>query len=200
MTNLKENPYIMKYQMKQKPLIIIRNALLIFLTFGLPIALLIFFRKDFKTLEQLIPTTGFAGPLFSILLMGILSATPIPTDPIVILNGALFGPFIGVLVSWMGNNLAAVIEYFIGKGLGSLADFNQQKKHLPFGLDKFPADSAIFLIFGRFVPQVGGKIVSLAGGAYHVPFGRYLWTAVVSNLFGSVFLSLGGYSILHSPL
>ncbi len=186
--------------MKQKPLIIIRNALLIFLTFGLPIALLIFFRKDFKTLEQLIPTTGFAGPLFSILLMGILSATPIPTDPIVILNGALFGPFIGVLVSWMGNNLAAVIEYFIGKGLGSLADFNQQKKHLPFGLDKFPADSAIFLIFGRFVPQVGGKIVSLAGGAYHVPFGRYLWTAVVSNLFGSVFLSLGGYSILHSPL
>lgn len=188
----------MKYQMKQKVLIIIRNTLLVLLTFGLPIALLIFFRKDFKAIEQIIPTTGLAGPLFSILLMGILSATPIPTDPIVILNGALFGPFVGVLVSWMGNNLAAVIEYFIGKGLGSLADFSKQKRNLPFGLDKFPADSTAFLILGRFVPQVGGKIVSLAGGAYHVPFGRYLWTTVVSNLFGSIILSLGGYSILHN--
>lgn len=186
--------------MSKKIFNLIRNTLLLLITFGVPIALLIFFKKDFKAVEQMIPTTGIAGPLFSILLMGILSATPIPTDPIVILNGALFGPFVGVLVSWMGNNLAAVIEYFIGKGLGSLADFTEQKKNLPFGLDKFPADSAVFLIFGRFVPQVGGKIVSLAGGAYHVPFGRYLWTAIVSNLFGSVILSLGGYSIVHNLL
>lgn len=186
--------------MSKKIFNLIRNIFLLLITFGLPIALLIFFKKDFKAVERMIPTTGIAGPLFSILLMGVLSATPIPTDPIVILNGALFGPFVGIFVSWMGNNLAAIIEYFIGKGLGSLADFSEQKKKLPFGLDKFPADSAVFLIFGRFVPQVGGKIVSLAGGAYHVPFGRYLWTAIVSNLFGSVVLSLGGYSILHNLL
>lgn len=175
----------------------IRNLLIVFLTFGLPILLLVYFRNDFVAIEKRIPTTGIAGPLFSILLMGILSATPIPTDPIVILNGAVFGPFMGIMVSWMGNNLAAIIEYFIGRGLGTLADFDKQKKHLPFGLDKFPADSAIFLIFGRFIPQVGGKIVSVAGGAYGVPFPRYLWTAVVSNLFGSILLSVGGYTILH---
>src|SRR3990167_8445629 len=149
----------------------IRNSLLVVVTFGLPIALLIYFRRDVKALEQMIFSAGVAGPLFSILLMGILSATPIPTDPIVILNGAIFGPFIGILVSWMGNNLAAAIEYFIGKGIGSLADFTKQKQHLPFGLDKFPADSIIFLIFGRFISQVGGKIVFIAGGVYHVPFG-----------------------------
>lgn len=186
--------------MSKKTFTIFRNVFLILLTFGLPIGILIFFKQDFITLEKLIPATGIAGPLFSILLMGILSATPIPTDPIVIFNGAVFSPFVGILVSWMGNNLAAAIEYFIGKGIGSLTDFDKQKRHLPFGLDKFPADSIIFLIFGRFIPQVGGKIVSLAGGAYHVPFGRYMWTTVVSNLFGSVFLSLGGYTILHKFL
>lgn len=175
----------------------IGNVVLLLITFGLPIALLIFFRNDFQAIERRIPITGIAGPLLSILLMGILSATPIPTDPIVILNGAIFGPYIGILVSWMGNNLAAVIEYFIGKGIGHISDFDTQKKKLPFGLSKFPADSAIFLICGRFIPQVGGKIVSIAGGAYHVPFGRYLWTAVVSNLFSSMALSFGGYSILH---
>lgn len=186
--------------MEKKTVKTIRNLLLLLLSFGLPIALLIYFRQDFKAIESRIPTTGIAGPLFSILLMGILSATPIPTDPIVILNGAIFGPFMGVFVSWMGNNLAATIEYFIGKGISHFTDFEKQKKHLPLGLDKFPADSIIFLIFARFIPQIGGKVVSLTAGAYHVPFWRYLWTACVSNLFGSVLLAVGGYSILHKFL
>lgn len=186
--------------MSKKNLKLFRNIFLFLITFGIPIALLILFRKDFRAIEQRIPTTGIAGPIFSILLMGILSATPIPTDPIVILNGAIFGPLVGILVSWMGNNLAAVIEYFIGKSIGQIADFDTQKQKLPFGLNKFPADSAVFLICGRFIPQVGGKIVSIAGGVYHVPFSRYLWTAVVSNLFGSIVLSLGGYTLLHNLL
>jgi uncharacterized membrane protein YdjX (TVP38/TMEM64 family) len=176
----------------------LRNILIALLSFGVPILLIVLFAKDLKNIEQHIPKTGIAGPLFSILLMGILSATPIPTDPIVILNGAIFGPWVGVLVSWMGNNLAAVIEYFIGKGLGQIADFKKNKKSLPFGLDRFPADSVWFLLFGRLVPQFGGKIVSLTGGFYHVPFGRYLWTAALSNLFGSVLLAVGGYSLLHT--
>lgn len=186
--------------MNKKVTIFIRNFFLIVVTFILPVFLIIYFRQDFRAIEKKIPTTGIAGPLFSILLMGILSATPIPTDPIVIFNGAIFGPIVGVLVSWMGNNLAAVIEYFIGKAIGQISRFDEQKKKLPFGLDRFPADSVMFLIFGRFIPQVGGKVVSITGGVYHVPFGRYLWTAIVSNLFGSVLLAVGGYSVLHNLL
>lgn len=186
--------------MISKPFKTIGHLLIALITFSLPVALLIFFRQDFIAIERLIPTTGIAGPLFSVMLMGILSATPIPTDPIVILNGAIFGPFVGILVSWMGNNLAALIEYFIGRGLRQVTTLYRQDKKLPFGLSRFPADSTVFLIFGRFVPQVGGKVVSLAGGVYHVPLGKYLWTTLVSNLFGSVLLSLGGYTILHNLL
>lgn len=98
--------------------------------------------------------------------MGILSATPIPTDPIVILNGAFFGLWVGILVSWMGNNLASIIEYYIGRGLGEIANFEKIKSKLPLGLSKFPADSVWFLLCGRFIPQFGGKIVSLTGGFY----------------------------------
>lgn len=176
----------------------LRNIVIAILTFGLPIALIVIFRNDIKYIEKLIPSTGVLGPLFSILLMGILSATPIPTDPIVILNGAIFGPWIGILVSWMGNNLASFIEYFIGRGLSQIADFEKLKKKLPFGLSNFPADSIWFLLCGRFIPQIGGKIVSLTGGFYHVPIVRYLWTAFLSNLLGSIVLAYGGYSLLHS--
>lgn len=184
--------------MKPKDLKALRNIFITILTIGLPIALIIFFGRDFKEIERHIPKTGIAGPLFSILLMGILSATPIPTDPIVILNGAIFGPVTGILVSWMGNNLAAVIEYFIGKGIGQVTDFEKQKSKLPFGLGKFPADSVWFLLFARFVPSFGGKVVSITAGVYQVSFGKYLWTAVVSNMFGSIVLALGGYTLLNS--
>jgi uncharacterized membrane protein YdjX (TVP38/TMEM64 family) len=188
----------MKRLMDSKVFKLLRNTFILVVTFILPIILIIIFGKDLKAIEQHIPETGLAGPLFSILIMGVLSATPIPTDPIVILNGAIFGPSVGILVSWMGNNLAAILEYFIGKGIGEITDFDKQKKKLPFGLSKFPADSVWFLIFARFVPSFGGKIVSITGGVYHVPFWKYLWTAVVSNLFGSVLLALGGYSLLHT--
>lgn len=186
--------------MNSKTIKNIRNILIALATFAIPIVLIILFAKDFKNIERFIPATGVAGPLSSILLMGILSATPIPTDPIVILNGAIFGPMIGILVSWMGNNLAAVIEYFIGRGIGQVADFEKQKKKLPFGLGKFPADSVWFLLCGRFVPQFGGKVVSITGGVYRVPFFRYLWTAVVSNLLGSIILAFGGYTLLRSVI
>ncbi len=184
--------------MKTGHLKITRNIIIALITFGVPIVLIIVFKNDIKYVEKMIPSMGLLGPLLSILLMGILSATPIPTDPIVILNGAIFGPWIGVLISWMGNNLASVIEYFIGRGLGEIADFDKIKKKLPFGLSRFPADSIWFLLLGRLIPQFGGKIVSLTGGFYRVPVVRYLWTAFLSNLLGSILLAYGSYSLLHS--
>lgn len=184
--------------MKKRSFKIFRNIAIILITFGLPIAVIIIFRHDILNLEKLISSTGFLGPIISITLMGILSVTPIPTDFIVILNGAIFGPFMGVFTSWMGNNLASVIEYYVGRGLSEVSDFEKIKRKLPFGFNHFPADSAWFLFFGRLIPQFGGKIVSLTGGFYRVPMMKYLWTALLSNLFGSLLLAIGGYSLLHS--
>jgi len=188
----------MKKSMKTDTRKKIRNILISIIIFVLPIVLIVVFNREIKSIEKVIPALGIYAPLFSILIMGILSATPIPTDPIVILNGALFGSFTGVLVSWLGNNLASIIEYFIGKGLGEVANFEKTKKNLPFGLGKFPADSIWFLLGGRLIPQFGGKIVSLMGGCYRVPLRRYLWTAFLSNLLGSLLLAIGGYSLLNA--
>lgn len=172
------------------------NVTLIIVTFTVPILLIIYFAKDIKNFETYLPKAGVLAPVLSILLMGALSATPIPTDPIVILNGAIFGPAVGIFVSWMGNNLAAVIEYYIGHGLSVATNYDKQKKKLPFGLGKFPVDSVWFLFFGRFIPQFGGKLVSIIAGLNHVALGRYLFITFISNLFGSVLLAYGGHLLL----
>ncbi len=170
-------------------------VLLGFLISGVCIFLL---AKNVLVIEKFIRSVGILGPLASILIYGILSATPIPTDPLTVLNGALFGPVVGTLVSWMGNNLATVLEYYIGMGIHKLTDFEKVRAKLPFGIGKLPVDSIGFLFFGRLVPQVGGKIVSLMGGIYKVPFKRYMWTAALSNLMGSILLSFGGWSLLKT--
>lgn len=152
--------------------------------------------KNIDLIVETISYVGIFGPLVSILLYGVLSVTPIPTDPITLVNGALFGPVLGSLTSWMGNNLAAFLEYHLGRGIRNVTNFEKLRKKLPFGIGKLPVDSVGFLLFGRFVPQVGGKIVSLMGGIYKVSVKRYMWTAAVSNLIGSILFALGGWGFL----
>ena len=140
---------------------------------------------------------GLFGPLLSILLYAILSASPIPSDPLTFINGAVFGPIWGSLISWTGNMVAAMIEYVIGAKIATFTDFKDKRNTLPFGLSKFPADSIWFLMFGRFIPEFGGKIVSLVGGLYHVPLWRYFWTAAIATLLGSILFASTGYGLVR---
>jgi uncharacterized membrane protein YdjX (TVP38/TMEM64 family) len=172
------------------------SALLAIIGFALSIGAVVYVAKHIVQMEAIISATGVMGPFVSVLLYGILSVTPIPTDPITLVNGALFGPVVGALVSWWGNNLAATLEYFIGRRINDFTNFDRIKKKLPFGLGKLPVNSVWFLLCGRFVPQVGGKVVSLMGGVYKVPLKKYIWTAFLSNLLGSIILAMGGWALL----
>lgn len=152
--------------------------------------------KYFRNFEGIILKAGVAGPIVAILIFGILAATPITTDPLTAITGIIFGPILGILVSWMGNNLAAMVEYFLGTHLGKVTNFKKFKKKLPFGLSRFPIYSPSFLLFGRLVPGYGGKVVSIMAGMYHVPMKTYLWVTALTNFLGSVLLSFGGYNLI----
>jgi uncharacterized membrane protein YdjX (TVP38/TMEM64 family) len=164
--------------------------------FVISVACIYYVAHNTEVISKFITSVGIFGPLLSVVLYGVLSVTPIPTDPITVINGALFGPVVGSLVSWMGNNLAAYIEYHIGMGIRNITNFDHARKKLPFGLGKLPVNSFGFLFFGRFVPQVGSKVVSLMGGMYKVSIKKYMWTAALSNLIGSILFALGGWSLL----
>jgi len=46
-------------------------------------------------------------------------------------------------------------------------------------------NSPLFLLLARMLPGFGSKFVSVAGGAFKVPFITYLWTTVAANLVGA---------------
>ncbi len=166
--------------------------------FIISLLLIYYVAKNIGNVEVFIHSVGIIGPLVSLALYTILSFTPITTDSLTLINGALYGPLWGSLLSWTGNNFAALTEYYLGKSICAISGFDKNKYKLPFGLSKLPVDSFWFLIFGRLIPGYGGKIVSISGGLCNVPFKKYFWSAIITNLIGAVLLSLIGFGLFKS--
>lgn len=153
-------------------------------------------KYDFGKIKDLIGRSGGWGIAISIVIYAVLGLTFIPSDPITILLGAMFGPWTALLVSGVGNTLAAMVEYYIGRRIGSASNFSEIKRSLPFGLEKLKVDSPLFLIFARMIPAYGSKVVSTMAGMYHVPLRRYIWTTAIPIFLGSAIYAFGG-SGLH---
>lgn len=126
----------------------------IILVLGLSAALMVVVSRHIDTVEHLISSLGIAGPMLSIALYGLLGASPVPSEPLTLVNGAVFGPLMGTLIAGTGNTLAAVVEYFIGAGIDNAADFAKKRDDLPFGLGKLPVDSVWFLIGAPADPRL----------------------------------------------
>lgn len=131
----------------------------------------------------------------SLLVYALLGATPVPSEPLTLFIVGLYGPWLAILLSTLGNTLAALIEFFIGGYINDLSDFEKRKAKLPFHLGDLPINSPIFLLLGRMLPGFGPKFVSIVSGVYRVPIWTYLWTALVSNTMGAIVVAFGGYGI-----
>jgi uncharacterized membrane protein YdjX (TVP38/TMEM64 family) len=154
-------------------------------------------RREMAPLRHFISSSGWIGGVVLVLVYALLGATPIPSEPLTILAGTIFGPFYAALVATFGNLLSALVEYTIGRQLGSAASFDQKREKLPFGLGKFPVDSPVFLIGARNLPGYGSKVVSLVAGIYRVPLWRYIWTAFVSTAAGAFLVAYGGLGLIR---
>lgn len=161
------------------------------------IIVIYFLSKHTHFITALLLKSGALAPIVAILLYPLLAPTPITTDPITVVVGVAYGPLIGLLIAWVGNTLAAIVEYYLGHRLSKVTNFDKGKEKMPFGLGKLPVDSPAFLVFGRMIPGYGGKIISILAGAYKVPMKRYIWTTAVTNLFGSILLAYGGFGLVQ---
>jgi len=134
----------------------------------------------------------------ALILYPLLAPTPITSDPITPILAVIYGPLIGVLVSFVGNMLGSTVEYFVGYRIGQATNFEETRNMIPLGLGKLPVDSIPFLTFGRMIPGYGGKVISLMAGTYKVPLGRFCWTTILTNLAGSILLSYGGLGLVKA--
>lgn len=153
--------------------------------------------QNLDSIRAFLLRSGKIGLVISVGLYGLLGATPIPSEPLTVLLSALYGPFDITIVATLGNLLSGMVEYYIGRKIGDISDFEKRREKLPFGLGKIPANSVVFLILARFVPGYGSKFISVFSGVYHVSLWRYIWTSALSTLFGAALVAYGGFGILN---
>lgn len=173
------------------------TGLILFLLFFLVVALI--FSHDMDGIKRLILSAGWFGVILSVLLYALMGATVIPSEPFTLLVTSLFGPLVALLVASVGNLLAALVEFLIGGKVSEVANFEEKKEKLPFGLGKLKVDSPLFLILARMLPGYGPKFVSVIAGMYKVPFWRYCWTTAVSTLIGAAAVAYASFGLINIP-
>jgi uncharacterized membrane protein YdjX (TVP38/TMEM64 family) len=172
---------------------LLKYAPLVIIVVGAIILALNFNISQLNYLLEKYERFGICICLFAYIFLGI---TVIPSEPVSILVLAWKGPVVAILLATIGNTLAAIVEFFIGGGIGDLTDFEKKKEKLPFHLGKLPINSPAFLLLARMLPGFGPKFVSIASGIYQVPMITYLWTTIVANMIGAAAIVLGGSGLL----
>lgn len=134
--------------------------------------------------------------LISLLIYISFGLTFLPSIPLTLFIAVLIGPLQAAIVATVGNTIAALLEYQVGKTIGDVVDFEGIKSKLPLGLGKLPIKSPYFLLAARSIPA-GTRGFSLVCGAYQVPLLAYTWTTFTMYFISSLLLSFGSVQLIQ---
>jgi uncharacterized membrane protein YdjX (TVP38/TMEM64 family) len=134
--------------------------------------------------------------MISLLIYVSFGLTFLPSIPLTLFIAVLIGPLQAAIVATVGNTIAALLEYQIGKTIGDVVDFENIKTKLPFGLGKLPIKSPYFLLAARSIPA-GTRGFSVVCGAYNVPLLSYTWTSFIMFFISSMVFAYGSLGLIN---
>jgi uncharacterized membrane protein YdjX (TVP38/TMEM64 family) len=139
---------------------------------------------------------GLLAPAVWIPLQIVVHTTPVGDFlPWAILNGSMFGLWLGALATWLSWMGSASVQYAIGRRTARDFGFSLQTARLPAWLRRLPIDHPAFLIVARWFPLMAGP-VNLTAGAARVPFGRVLWCTAIGIVPQALFLAAVGVGVI----
>lgn len=161
------------------------------------------FNVDFSSegLRTLIAHAGSWAAVASMGLMAAHSFVPFPAEVIAIANGIVFGPWLGILLTWAGAMLGAVLSYEIARALGPAARTRLIPRRYRPRLDAFARNIGIApLLIARLMPIISFNLVNYAAGFAGVPRWTFVWTTGLGILPLTVLSVLLGSQAFHLPV
>jgi uncharacterized membrane protein YdjX (TVP38/TMEM64 family) len=127
--------------------------------------------------EHLLVVLGpWAYPL-AILIFAVVASAPFSvTDALAVMNGVLFGPWLGSAVNAAGLVVAAVVGYYVALRTAKLLNIEKSVARLPGWVRRFQVGSPMFLIVVRILPGLGGTIATQIAAAMRVPMWRQIYS------------------------
>jgi uncharacterized membrane protein YdjX (TVP38/TMEM64 family) len=149
--------------------------------------------------ESFVRACGAWGAIGSVALMVLHSFLPLPAEIIPIVNGMMFGPWLGIALTWIGAMLGAVLSFALARWLGRpfvrfvVAETRWQR------LDALPLSPGALLV-ARLVPLISFNLVNYAAGLLGVGWWTFLWTTAIGILPLTIAMVLIGGRLLAAPL
>ncbi len=163
------------------------------LIFGASFALAAFVVAKKPEVEHLLHALGFSRYPLAVLIFAVVASAPFSvTDALAIMNGVLFGPWVGSLVNAAGIAVAAVIGYAVALRTSKLLDIENMVRRLPGWMRHFKIGSPMFLIVVRIIPGLGGTIATQTAAALRVPLWRQIYTMSAIAIPICTALAVGG--------
>lgn len=148
--------------------------------------------------EAMVRSWGPWTWLGSIALMVLHSFVPLPAEIIALANGMLFGPWWGVVITWVGAMLGAILAYGLARALGRPAVRGLLPARHWAKLDAIPVRAGPLLVI-RLMPVISFNLVNYAAGLLGVPWWRFLWTTALGILPIAVTMVVLGRELMAAP-
>jgi uncharacterized membrane protein YdjX (TVP38/TMEM64 family) len=141
---------------------------------------------------------GLAAPAIWIPMQVVVHVTPLGDFvPWSVLNGSMFGLWLGTFATWLSWMGSASAQYAIGRRTAQDLGWQEKAVRLPAWLRRLPLGHPVFLIVARSFPLMAGPI-NVAAGAARVPFFRVLWCTALGVFPPALFLAAIGVGIVDA--
>lgn len=149
---------------------------------------------------DLIQSWGVAAPLLSILLMIFQSiSAPVPAFLITGANGAIFGIFWGVVISWIGAMLGGILSFFLARWFGETFVKKMIKSATLWEkVDQISSKHGFkVILIGRLLPFISFDLISYAAGLSKMKIAPFCIATGIGMLPGTLAYVLLGNQMLR---
>jgi uncharacterized membrane protein YdjX (TVP38/TMEM64 family) len=135
----------------------------------------------------------------AVALMVLHSFLPLPAEIIAIANGMMFGPGLGMVLTWVGAMLGALLSFALARWLGRPFVRLVVAKTRWRQIEAMPVSPGALLV-ARLIPVVSFNLVNYAAGLLGVGWWTFLWTTALGILPLTIATALLGGQMLAAPL
>lgn len=140
---------------------------------------------DFSSdeIEDIIRSWGMWGVAGSIGLMVLHSFVPFPAEIVAIANGMIYGPFWGVVITWIGAMLGAFLAFGLARAFGRpFVERMVARKRWQLFDDWTAERGGRIVLLSRLCPVIAFNLVNYAAGLARISWWTFFWATGIGIL------------------
>ncbi len=137
-----------------------------------------------QTLSHWVTATGFWAPAVYIGVYMLTTLALLPTTPLNVAAGVMFGPGWGLLWTVVGALLAALVGFALARGVGHAWVQRRLAKHWPGWRQQLNRRGGMVLLWVRLLPVFPYGLVNYGAGLVGISWRVYLLTLVPGTVVG----------------